>query len=101
MVRRRMGVQTRSFEPPSWFEAPEAPPAERASSVLAVVTGLVALLCFAWWATSPQLLVASAWREGGRVLACQYLVGTRVVERQHLLMAHETSQHACSLVRFG
>jgi hypothetical protein len=101
MVRRRMEVRTRSFEPPSWFEASEAPPAGRASSVLAVVAGLVALLCLAWWATSTQLLVGSAWREGGRVLACQYLVGTRVVERQYLLMAHEANQHACSLVRFG
>ena len=104
MVRRRMEVQTRSFEPPSWFGAPEAleaPPARWASSVLAVVAGLVVLLCFAGWATSPQVLVALAWREGGRVLACQYLVGTRVVERQYLLMAHETNQHACSLVRFG
>ena len=51
--------------------------------------------------TSAQLLVASARLEGGRVLTCRYLTGTRVVERQYLVVAHEADQHACTLVRFG
>ncbi len=55
-----MEVRTQSFEPLSWFEAPEAPPAGWASFVLAVVAGFLMLLCFAGWATSPHLLVASA-----------------------------------------
>ena len=99
VTRKRLATRVRSFEPaPWWFE--EAP-AKRGFPVFEVAAGFAVLLCFAWWMTSAQLLVASARLEGGRVLACRYLTGTRVVERQYLVVAHEADQHACPLVRFG
>ncbi len=44
------------------------------------------------------LLVASTWREGGRVLACRYFTGARTVERQHAVAAGGAEpQAACPL----
>ena len=77
------------------------PPASRMVPGDWLVIGLVALFCMSLRMTSTDILVASAWREGGRVLSCRYFTGTRVVERQHLQAKHETDLPACPLVRGG
>jgi len=47
------------------------------------------------------VLVASARREGGTVLACHYVAATRAVEHQILNGVHEPHRSACPIIRFG
>jgi hypothetical protein len=80
----------------------EAPgPAARPLPLKRLAVGFAAVLCLALWMTSTTLLVGSARRDGGRVLACQYFTGTRVVERQYAVPARGHDRHACPLVRRG
>ena len=103
ITRRRLATRTRSLELPYWSEPrwSEPVPARRAFPILELAFCFVALLCFAWWVASLEVLVASARLEGGRVLVCQYLTGTRVVERQYSVVARGSDQHTCSLIKFG
>ena len=98
LTRRRVATQVRRPEPELWLEAA---PARRPFPVFELVFGLAALLCLAWWVASPEVLVGSGWRENGRVLSCQYLSGTRVVERQYLGTGRGSGGHACPILKFG
>ncbi len=92
----RIQVRAAAIEAP-W--APHAVPRDW------VAIFLVAVFCFCLRATSTELLVASAERDGGRVVACRYFTGTRVVERQHAaalsVVAGNAAGRACSVVRAG
>lgn len=92
LARSRMRVQQR------WLVAR---PAARMVPGDWLVIGFAVLVCVSLRMTSTDLLVASAWREGGRVLSCHYFTGTRMVERQHLRAKHEADLPACPLVRMG
>jgi hypothetical protein len=97
LARRRLAMWGQGFEAGPWFR--RALP-KRAWSVVDLAVGFLAVVVLTWWMSSAQVLVASAWREGGTVLACQYVVGTRLVERQTLAGLHEPRRGACPLVRF-
>ncbi len=92
----RMRVRAAAIEVP-W--APCAVPGDW------VLIFFAAVFCFCLSATSNELLVASAERDGGRVVACRYFTGTRVVERQHAatlsVAAGKAGRRACPLVRAG
>ena len=98
LARNRLETRVQRFDPPSWSEPA---PAQEPVPFSALVFGFATALCLVWWATAPEVLVASARRDGGRVLACQYLAGTRVVERQYLGPASGVDEQSCRLVRFG
>lgn len=104
ITHRRLGTRVQGFEaelslaPMRWAGAE---PERRSFPSGAFAFCVAALLCAGWWATGAELLVASARREGGRILACQYLVGKRVVERQFLHPSQGTGAQACPLVRFN
>jgi hypothetical protein len=97
MTRRRLGTRALGFEDAPWFE--EVPAKGRVLPIIGFTAAFAFLLCSACWATGVGLLVASASREGGRVLVCHYLAGKRVVERQYLHPASGSEQHACPLFR--
>lgn len=104
ITRRRVESRVWRSELTPWMGPElrlEAPPEGWAFPFAKLAFAVAALLCLAWWATAAEVLVASARREGGRVLSCQYLVGNRVVERQFLDPAHGSGRHACPVVRFG
>ena len=63
--------------------------------------GVAVVFSLGWWAMAPQVLVESARIEGGRVLVCKHLAGTRVVERQYLAPAHGREQQACPLLKLS
>jgi hypothetical protein len=100
VVRRRFEVHVPGFNP-----APPlvvvAPAARSSFSVADIVVFLAASLVLAFWASSADVLVASSRREGGTVLACQYLAGARIVERQYFDPAQGLYRQGCPLVRFG
>jgi hypothetical protein len=99
VVRRRFEVQVPGFDPtPRPVTTLAAKPA---FSVADIVVFLAASLVLAFWASSADVLVASSRREGGTVLACQYLAGARIVERQYFDPAQNLYRQACPLVRFG
>ncbi len=89
-MRARMLVGERGLGTP--------PMAARAFPNSWVAIALAAVFCLSLRATSTELLAASAWIEGGRVLACRYFTGTRVPERQHAVAAREAEPQACPLV---
>ena len=95
MVRERLRIG-RGFKQVPWLDAP---PVRRPFPVF----GVALVFSLAWWAAAPEVLVASARIEGGRVLVCKHLAGARVVERQYLDLgpAHRGGQQACPLVKFG
>ena len=76
-------------------------PRKRAFSITDLAAGFVAVLAFAWWASSAEVLVGSARREGGTVLACRYVTALRMVERQYLDGQNGPHRSACALIRFG
>jgi hypothetical protein len=98
LARRRLAMHGRGFEAAPWFH--RALP-KRALCAPDFALGLVAALAFAWWMSSAQVLVASARREGGTVLACHYVAATRAVEHQILNGVHEPHRSACPIIRFG
>ena len=64
-----------------------------------VAVGLAASLCLSLRLTSTGLLVSSAQREGGRVVACRYFTGTHVAERQHAVVASGADRRvSCPLI---
>lgn len=99
MARKRYTIGMMGSEPGSWMDEARTKPAS-GGSVAMLAFGLVAALCFAWWAAGPEVRVSATWLQTGRVLSCQYLIGTKVVERQYLLSAGETAPGICPLVRF-
>lgn len=66
-----------------------------------VILGVAAALCFALWATSTNVLVASSRYDGGRSVACKYFTGTHLVERHFSLAASGADGQGCPVVRMG
>jgi hypothetical protein len=67
--------------------------------VVGLVVLLAVLLCSSLRMTSTGLLVASAERDSGRVVACRYFAGTHVEERQHAAAASGADRHiSCPLI---
>jgi len=58
-------------------------------------------LCFALWMTSTQMLVMASHHDGGRMVACQYFTGTRVVQWQYGGEPGGAGRLGCPLVRKG
>ena len=100
VARKRYTIGMTGSEPGSWVDE-EPTKSALGRSVAMLAFGLVAALCFAWWAAAPEVRVSATWLQTGRVLSCHYLVGTKVVERQYLLSAGGSAHGVCPLVRFA
>lgn len=66
-----------------------------------VLLGFMFLFGLAWWMSSAQILVASGWRDNGRVLSCVYFTGLRVSEWQYLNTVPGIEKFSCPLLKLG
>lgn len=63
--------------------------------------GFMFFVGLVWWMSSAQLLVASGWRDNGRVLSCVYFTGVRVTEWQYLNTVPGIEKFTCPLLKLG
>ncbi len=65
-----------------------------------IVLASLCVVCAGLWMSSVKLLMASSWREQGRVLSCIYFDGYRMKEHQYE-KASASSDVACPVIRLG